>query len=476
MRLRYALVLAVAGLSGCGGGGGGGGTGSNQDPTYTARSAGLGAPVFATVGSQASLRFEGAAAGEEYWLILASLASPPGTATVTANGGTNTLPLLPELQARRRLRDSGPDLLGGRPGRARQAALPAVGSVRTFSVTAVGGSTVQATLRQIGTHCLLYVDNDVPAADFADAQLADVREQFDTLLYPGDVAHYGAPVDVDGNQRVLILFSPLLNLRGYGAFYPGDLNEGTPNSADMLYVLVPQPDQGQPYETLRPAILATLGHELQHLINYSRKVLLYQGSGSDEVWLNEGMSFLAEQYLGFLDSAGGSPENVAWYFSSPERYTLRQLGSDYDDGHAGAAYLFLRYLTDRFGDDLTHAMVDSPRRGPENVEAATGQDLETLVLDWAAALLLDESGLSNDPRYAIPSFDTRGNYQYGGQLTGPHATAVNAASDPVFRVVLPRTGLRFIRLTSPHAAGVTVNVTAQASDDVRAVLVRMPAG
>ncbi len=243
----------------------------------------------------------------------------------------------------------------------------------------------------------------------------------------------------------------------------------------MLYALVPQPAQGQPYETLRLAILATLGHELQHLINYSRKVIVYHGAGSDEVWLNEAMSFLAEQFLGFLDSAGGSPENVAFYFNAPERYTLRQLGTDYDDGHVGASYLFLRYLADRFGEDLTQIMVESPRRGPDNVVQATGQSLETLVLDWAAALLLDESGLNGEARFAIPSFATRGTYQFGGQLTGPHATAVSAATAPAFRVALPRTGLRFLRLTSPAAAGVTLNVTAGTSDDVRAILVRMPA-
>jgi len=473
MRWRLGLLTAALGLAGCGGGGGG--SAPAPDPTYTARSAGLGVPVSATVGTQASLRFEGAASGEEYWLILASLAAPAGTATVTVNGGTNTLPLLPELQAASRARDRGVEDVTGIRAATRQAALPEVGSVRTFSVTAVGGSTVQAALRQIGTHCLLYVDQAVPAADFTDDQLADLRDQFDTALYPSVVAHYGAPVDVDSNGRVIILFSPLLNARGYGAFYPGDLNGGSPNEADMLYVLVPQPDQGQPYDSLRPAILATLTHELQHLINYSRKVILYNGAGADEVWMNEAMSFLAEQFAGFLDSAGGSPENVAFYLNSPERSTLRQLGSDYTDGQAGGAFLFLRYLADRFGEGITHTLVDSALRGPTNVENATGQSYDNLLLDFAAALVLDESGLTSDPRFIIPSFDTHGTYQFGGQLSGPHATAVSAASDPAFRVALPRTGLRFIRLTNPAAAGVTLNVTAAAADDVRAVLLRMPA-
>ena len=474
MRCWRRLLGAALLLTGCGGGGGGGA--ADPGPTYDARSAGLGEPVFAEVGQSASLRFEGATAGQEYWLILASLASPPGTTTAVVNSGTTTLPLLPELQVASRLRDQPYDA-AVTPGGTRQAgALPALDSTRTFSVTAVGGSTVMARLRRIGTHCLLYVDQAVPEADFTDANLADLQAQFDAAIYPGDVSHYGEPVDVDANDRVIILFSPLLNARGYGAFYPGDLNGGSPNSADMLYVLVPQPDEGEPYDTLRPAILATLTHELQHLINYSRKVLIYSGASSDEVWINEAMSFLAEQYLGFLDSAGGSPENVAYYFASPERYTLRQLGSDYDDGHAGAAYLFLRYLADRFGDNLTHLLIESALRGPENVQAATGQPLDDLVLDWAAALLLDGTGLNSDGRFDIPSFDTRGDFQFGGQLTGPRATAVDAASGaPAFRAVLPHTGLRFIRLTNPAASGVTLNVTGAASEDLRAVLVRMPA-
>ncbi len=138
MRWRRGLILAALGLVGCGGGGGTGTTPA-PEPTYDARSAGLGEPVFATLGAAASLRFEGAAAGEEYWLILASLAAPPGTATVVVNGGTATLPLLPELQVPSRRRDRGPEDLPGGRAASRQAALPDLGSTRGFSVTAVGG-------------------------------------------------------------------------------------------------------------------------------------------------------------------------------------------------------------------------------------------------------------------------------------------------------------------------------------------------
>ncbi|HEX8944974.1 MAG TPA: hypothetical protein VF785_17695, partial [Gemmatimonadaceae bacterium] len=96
------------------------------------------------------------------------------------------------------------------------AALPDVGSLRDFRVIfgALGSfssSTVSARLDYVGANLLLYVDTLAPANGFTSAQLQAFGQYFDQTLYQIDVAAFGAPADVDGNGRVIMLLSPSVN-------------------------------------------------------------------------------------------------------------------------------------------------------------------------------------------------------------------------------------------------------------------------
>ncbi|NUQ01393.1 MAG: hypothetical protein HUU35_16235, partial [Armatimonadetes bacterium] len=437
---RCVAMLALGLLAACGGGGGGAPT-QPDGPSGTTLQRGV-PLVLSTAGESLTVTGLG---GDDLVLVLSSEANPTGQAQVTVNGGQQELPQLGVGRERAGLRrdPARPVVPQPLPTLRRQD------EERTFLLGGIGFFTsVSAALRYGGEHGLFYVDFDTPAADLTDAQLAELGSSFDQQIYSTVVSLFGEPSDIDDNGRVLVLFTPWVNRRGYGVFSPGDLAPTGGNQADMIYSLVPQPDQGKDYATLRDGLLATLAHELQHLVNYHQKHLL-AGLGGEESWLNEGLSFCAEQAGGWLDSPGGSPENVAAYFAAPERYPLVELTGNYQDGHVGASYLFVRYLADRFGDEVFRRLATSALTGRANVAAATGADFGLLLRDWSAALYLSVSGLSTDPRYRISGFDTHGTYTHGGALTGPALSQVDASSGaPSFRAGLARAGLRFIRLSA----------------------------
>ncbi len=475
-RVRRSLLALglLVGLAGCGGGGGGGGsTPTGGRPIATAR----GVPQTITVRNSPAYRLGGG--GDDYLLILSEPYGAGGTASVRLNGGTTTLPLLgsraPEAGAGRHVPiATWNNLLAGRLGSeppTRQLSDPPIGSQRRFTVLTGEDRLVTATLREKGRHCLLYVDNATAAGALTAANMADLRRDFDDHIYPTTTGALGPTGDVDGNNKVIFLLTPTLPLTGYGYFYPGDLL-GANNSADMLYMTVPRPHLNLTYERLRSGLLATMAHELAHLINFNHK----KGIGSEESWLNEGLSFVSEQLNGYLDSVGGSPENVAYYFRSPERYTGRELSGDYLDGHAGVNYLFVRYLADRFGEDVLPRLVTSRLRGQENVRQATGQEYAVLQPQFAAALYLSGTGLSADPRYQLTGFDTRGEYPLvGAKLHGPQQTVLSAASgQPRAAITWARGGLRYLRFTRVPAAGAYIQLST-ADATIQATFLRLPA-
>ncbi|MBI5834520.1 MAG: zinc ribbon domain-containing protein [Armatimonadetes bacterium] len=467
---RIAVVAtATALVAGCGGGG----STTPTDVTGTLIAQTRAVPETVSVASSPTVRVVG---GDDYLLILSESAGSTGNASVTVNGGGTNLALLDARRStgpRRHTPTASWGLGGLGQTRAENRAEPdpAVGSSRTFSVVEGSQPTVTATLKAKGTHCLLYVDDSTVAGAFTDANLLDMRDTFDNQIYSTNTGIYGATGDVDSNGRIILLFTPTIRAGGYGYFYPSDVL-GAGNNADMLYARVPSPSNGQTFAVLRTGLLATMAHELAHLINFHYK----RADGGEESWLNEGLSFACEQLNGWLDSAGGSPENVAAYFRSPERYTLHELTGNYDDGHAGAGFLFVRYLEDRFGQNIIGRLVTSSEVGQANVTAAAGVAYTTLMTDAAAAWYLAGTGLTTDTRWSLPGFDTHGTYPVESvSLSGPKATRVSAAnSRPAFTASFARGGLRYVRLTNVPAAGAMFALTTSSGAQVRATFVRIP--
>lgn len=330
----------------------------------------------------------------------------------------------------------------------------------------------------VGTRSVVLADVENPAGGLTDAEYASFAAGFDTLVYPAVTGAFGEPGDVDRNGRVVIFYTRAVNeltnagsgsyVGGY--FHPRDLfptrdREGlsacaASNVAEMFYMLVPDPSgtvNGNVFsrELVLQTSLGTIAHEFQHLINASRRLYVIGTTHwSEQVWLNEAMSHVAEEVL-FYRASGLSPrqnlgppqiqgnarvlnayrtymdQNIRRY----EKYLEDpESQSPYDAGAAdandlptrGAGWAFLRYAADRRGGsdgELWRALIDGSTTGFANLQQALGTDPRPWVRDWTVSVFTDDAVPAVDARFTQPSWRFRSFYNgfplRTRRLTGP---------------------------------------------------------
>lgn len=325
----------------------------------------------------------------------------------------------------------------------------------------------RAVVRAVGERFLLAEDVEVEEG-FAPLEWKGLSAAMDEAIFPVDSAYFGTPADIDGNGRVVALFTPEVNRltsRGSptfvaGFFWPGDLAERSScpasNVGEILYLMAPDPrgrfSDPRSISRAKRGALQVSAHELQHLIAAQQRITL--GSGTfgnlEEVWLAEGMAHVAEEVVGLRASGlgvrrdlrwrDGDPEvfatylqtnfvRLGWHLKAPHRTT--GLAVSEPDGLGslatrGNAWLFLRWLGDRLGPEGAGEVVagsdearlfrELSRGGPShlsgiaNVERALrvlGNPVawEDLVGRHAPVLALDEAGAG--PSGWLPTWDLR---------------------------------------------------------------------
>ena len=192
---------------------------------------------------------------------------------------------------------------------------PATGSLRTFRVvsnfTTSAYKTVGAKLAYAGDNVLIYIDTLAPANGFTGTQLNDFGKLFDQTLYPIDTAAFGSPVDLDGNGRIVMLMSPVVNADSPAAqcatqgFVAGFINtedfngpaDPNSNQGEVFYTIVPDPSAtascAHTVQDLGADVPGTFLHEVQHLIFFSQHVII-SGATQGSSALDEGLSIVAE--------------------------------------------------------------------------------------------------------------------------------------------------------------------------------------
>lgn len=181
----------------------------------------------------------------------------------------------------------------------------------------------------------------------------------------------------------------------------------------------------------------TLAHEFQHLINASRRLYVNGASVFETVWLNEGLSHVAEELM-FHAAAGTAPgqnidlndlygsQSVLDAFNGWAGSNFGRLQSWLEAPHLqgpyapndtlatrGAIWAFLRYAADRKGGNqsaLWSALVNSTTAGLDNLDAVLEDNTTWWVSDFTHAMYLDDSGIVVDPRHAQPSWNFRSIY------------------------------------------------------------------
>lgn len=293
--------------------------------------------------------------------------------------------------------------LSGSPVTFTATAAPLPANMRQFNVsTSNGCQSVQLRTGEVKAetqHVTIVADLSNPAGGFTQADYNAFAATFESLVWPVLTGNFGAPSDIDGSGRVVVFFTSAVNsLTSAGStsfvggfFFGRDLipKGGDPrffpfpcpgsNETEMFYVLAPDPTAslGLAHSTasVRSMAVGIIGHEMQHLINFSRRLYVNTNTSFstndafEDVFMEEGLSHIAEELL--LFDAGmltprsnltssmltAAPNNAANGFA---RANLQRFGaflrepsrnSPYADNDfiptRGAIWSFLRYLADR---------------------------------------------------------------------------------------------------------------------------------
>jgi hypothetical protein len=339
---------------------------------------------------------------------------------------------------------------------------PSVGDL--WSLNVAQGCTGTPDFRtgrvvSIGEHVIVVADTTNPAGGFTTAQYDSIRLEFDSLAYPVDTANFGGPTDLDNNGRVVAFYTRAVNelsppassviVTGY--FTARDLFSSAPescprsNEGEIFYMLVPDPTGAvnsnvRTVPLVRGGTVGTMGHELQHLINASRRVYVHE-AGFEEVWMNEGLSHIAEELMFYRTSVGLAPRGnilvtnlttgpnasrrVAAFntYANPNFGRLRSWLQRPDTAGAfksndvlavrGATWAFLRYAADRRnGSDETFwfDLVNSDATGQANLQAVLGVDPQEWLRDFTSAMYADDAVTGIGAAQQVTSWSFRSLY------------------------------------------------------------------
>lgn len=312
------------------------------------------------------------------------------------------------------LKNAGPDLS------------VSVGDVESFRVlnsltTLSSYADVRARARCVKSNVIIYVDTEVEQEnpdDLSDEDLNEICENFnDQVTFERSL--FGNESDVNGDGKVAALLTPQVNRLGAlgggiitGFFLASDLFERSgsnqiSNEREIVYTMVP--DSAGKYGIVIPVsfgidnlLTAVLPHEFQHVISYNQHVFLGEGT-PEEGWLNEAMSHLTEDLVGFGQE---NPSRVNIFLNDLSNYQLVAGGSP-NLGERGASYLFMRFLYEQHPDPeaFLAGLYNNNTKGVANVEAAyngSSEDFDQFgefFMRWMTALAMTNQGLSSDTRY-----------------------------------------------------------------------------
>ena len=369
------------------------------------------------------------------------------------------------------------------PGSARAASPPpVVGDVRSFSVCATATCSsfqaVSATAKTVSGHLAIFVDNAAPAGGLTQAGLDSLGVLFDSRLYALDTTAFGRESDIDGNTVVIVLMTNVVNKlvtqqqctsEGFiaGFFFGADIDplfgsDPRVNHGEVFYSIVADSNGtlscAHSASQLRRLIPVTFIHEFQHMISYNQHVLV-RGGEPQALWLDEGLSHFAEELGGrsflpgdqtsFSNYVIGNLLNAYRYLDSTSTHSLVFASGIGSLAERGAAWLFVRYITDQFRADtsfaatatFTRTIVQSPLLGGAAVANVTGTPFATLAGRWVLANYVSD----------LPGFNAPSELQYTSWRFRVTYASLNGQLPAVFPKPFP--------LTPPAGDGSAVSLS-----------------
>jgi len=206
---------------------------------------------------------------------------------------------------------------------------------------------VNAVLRYVTPHSYWWVQDGFNVNDDA---LKRSAERFETNTYPTNRAFFGSEWSpgVDSDVRVHIFMGDVPGVAGY---YSASneytiLAEPYSNQREMFFVNLRAMSPGNDYFD------SVLAHEFQHMIHWHQ-------DRNEDTWVNEGMSELAT----FINGYGTSSFVGAFTSATDTQLTGWADTPGAALANYGGSFLFMAYFLQRFGEDMTQAVVSHPHNG-----------------------------------------------------------------------------------------------------------------
>ncbi len=249
-------------------------------------------------------------------------------------------------------------------------------------------------------------------------------DQFSTQSYPAEVAFFGSEWNpgVDNDPRLHILY---MTGMGDAAGYFGSIDEYSrlvnpySNEKEIVYISLELS-----VEELSDGDL--LAHEFQHMIHQHH-------DGNEVSWVDEGLSMYSEEVAGYRPTS----DFLSDFLNQPDTPL-----TDWEEGtrnHYGAAYLFMKYLQQRFGPDLLSTLVAQPGNGVAGLQQAFAQRgipqaFDALFADWVVANYANQpTALGQAGLYGYSEFPFRRPSTLGLKAPDPitfyQSTVKNYATD-----------------------------------------------
>ncbi|MDO8610311.1 MAG: hypothetical protein Q7R95_07210 [bacterium] len=260
---------------------------------------------------------------------------------------------------------------------------------------------VSATLKNIGDHAYMYIEddfwNDLTTGQ-QTAVLINVKSltnEFDNHIFPVLTNFYGPIPDpgIDNDSKITFLLSELIpNIGGYFDTVNQSTKKQSRISNEREMIVISAADIGD-----LPRMQAFVGHELQHLISYKHKEIDY--GVVDDIWINEARSEYALTRLGYNEPFRNSHlerRAIALIQSPTDSLTeWKNLFADY-----GQVTIFGEYIADTYSPQVIADTLDTSKVGISELNYALKKNgfadqFETIFGDWMVANYINNPSLNN---------------------------------------------------------------------------------
>lgn len=367
---------------------------------------------------------------------------------------------------------------------------------------------ITAVVREVGQQAIWLEDVSNPDGGFSASHIRQFRDLLDDVIWPVLVDYFGDPSDIDGNGRVAIVISKVVNAEGRPAFTSTldffDESCSASNIGELMYLATPDPNNeigagvtASP-EELFTFLVPLVGHTLTHTIQFSRRIFEVASPPSHDLlmlpWIAEGQAQLAEEVVGHAvtgnrpgrdyggDIAFVDPGDFDWYglgFIGMSRYfgfdteTVRTTGAPEECSwllldpapcvgggmRSSVSWSLLRWISDHWGpgypggeQGLHRDLIGNLRSGFENVSALLGVEVDDLLAAWAAMLYADGRLAEGSELLRMPSWDLAdvfGSLPETARLTPRQASFADFSER--FEIADGSTGYLRLSGTGPHA-------------------------